>query len=239
LPFKRNLQRYNTGFNGLTNMGYEMTDPQRWEEMLFCIAVVLMQIVLEAFILGTLFHYIVKKDQAVENFRKRLVMLEEYGYTRQLPSELRGRLRKHFEFQYQKTQEVDTGVLGLMPSSLKMKVAFFQYEDVMERNMGLFRGCNAQFLNMLVVALRECYLMPGEAVIQQRDMSRALIFVRTGALELLKNSQLIGTVRADSDLPSVVGQVPFFMSIGQPYTVGLCRLNQVDPYPITYNLSNP
>ena len=41
--------------------------------MLFCIAVVFMQIVLEAYILGTLFHYIVKKDPAVENFRTRLV----------------------------------------------------------------------------------------------------------------------------------------------------------------------
>jgi hypothetical protein len=27
------------------------------------------------------------------------------------------------------------GVLSLMPSSLKMKVAFSQYEDVMERNL--------------------------------------------------------------------------------------------------------
>ena len=56
-------------------------------------------------------------------------------------------------------QEVDTGVLSLMPSSLKMKVAFFQYEDVMERNTMLFSGCNQQFLNMLVVALREMYLV--------------------------------------------------------------------------------
>ena len=32
-------------------------------------------------------------------------MLEDYGATRKLPMELRGRLRKHFEFQYQKTQE--------------------------------------------------------------------------------------------------------------------------------------
>jgi hypothetical protein len=31
-----------------------------------------------------------------------------------------------------------------------MKVAFFQYEDVMDRNLFLFRGCNQQFLNMLV-----------------------------------------------------------------------------------------
>jgi hypothetical protein len=30
--------------------------------------------------------------------------------------------------------------------------------------------------------------------------------LRTGALELLKNSQLTLTVRADSDLPSVVGE---------------------------------
>jgi hypothetical protein len=66
----------------------------------------------------------------------------------------------------------------------------------------------------VVVALREMYLMPGETVIQQRDMSRELIFVRTGALELLKNSQLIKTVRADSDLPSVVGR---------------CRLKPADP----------
>jgi len=29
-------------------------------------------------------------------------------------------------------------------------VAFSQYEDVMDRNIFLFRGCNAQFLNMLV-----------------------------------------------------------------------------------------
>jgi len=34
--------------------------------MLLCIAVVFLQIVLESYILGTLFHYIVKKDQAVE-----------------------------------------------------------------------------------------------------------------------------------------------------------------------------
>ena len=74
-----------TGFNSLTNMGYEMTDPQRLEEIVLCILVVFLQIVLEAYILGTLFHYIVKKDQAVEAFRRRLVMLEDYGAKRDLP----------------------------------------------------------------------------------------------------------------------------------------------------------
>ena len=65
--------------------------PWRLEEMLLAIAVVFLQIVLEAYILGTLFQYIVKKDQAVEAFRRRLVMLEDYGAKRLLPMELRGR----------------------------------------------------------------------------------------------------------------------------------------------------
>ena len=37
--------------------------------MLFSICVMLVQVVLEAYILGTLFHYVVKKDAKLEEFR--------------------------------------------------------------------------------------------------------------------------------------------------------------------------
>lgn len=41
----------------------------RWEEMTFSIFVMLAQVGLEAYILGTLFHYVVKKDAKLEEFR--------------------------------------------------------------------------------------------------------------------------------------------------------------------------
>lgn len=41
----------------------------RWDEMLFSVFVMLVQVVLEAYILGTLFHYVVKKDAKLEEFR--------------------------------------------------------------------------------------------------------------------------------------------------------------------------
>lgn len=41
----------------------------RWDEMIFSIFVMLAQVGLEAYILGTLFHYVVKKDAKLEEFR--------------------------------------------------------------------------------------------------------------------------------------------------------------------------
>ena len=44
----------------------------RWDEMIFSIFVMLAQVGLEAYILGTLFHYVVKKDAKLEEFRSAI-----------------------------------------------------------------------------------------------------------------------------------------------------------------------
>ena len=41
----------------------------RWDEMLYTIVVILLSIVMQAYILGTLNHYVVKKDAKLEAFR--------------------------------------------------------------------------------------------------------------------------------------------------------------------------
>lgn len=41
----------------------------RWGEMLYTIVVILLSIVMQAYILGTLNHYVVKKDAKLEAFR--------------------------------------------------------------------------------------------------------------------------------------------------------------------------
>ncbi len=58
-----------------------------------------------------------------------------------------------------------------------MKVASHQYSYIIERNSHLFRGCNPQFLNSLMLKLREHYLMPGEVMVREGDMAREVGFV--------------------------------------------------------------
>ena len=69
---------------------------------------------------------------------------------RHLPEDLQRRLRHYFEFQQLKRRDDDSKVLRALTSSLRMKVASSQYSDVLQRNLYLFGGCNAQFLNQFM-----------------------------------------------------------------------------------------
>lgn len=160
-----------------------------------------------------------KKDERTEAFRRKLQALEQYCQQRRLPAALQGRLRQYFEFQHQKRRDDDSKVVRALTGSLRTKVASFQFRDVVQRNNHLFQGCNAQFLNQLMVCLREVYLMPGELFVQQRDMSREVMFITYGALELSKDHIVVKTIRAESESPSVAGDVAFFMGVPQPYTI--------------------
>ncbi len=110
--------------------------------------------------------------------RRMLRSVQAYCETRGLPADLQQRLLSYFEFQQQKAMDSDgSRILRALPDSLRMKVASHQYSYVIQRNSLLFKGCNLQFLNQLMLKLREMYLMPGETLIRAGDMSRELAFV--------------------------------------------------------------
>ena len=49
------------GFSMLTNLGYEVAVPQRPGELILAILAQNVKVIIDAYILGTLFHYLVKK----------------------------------------------------------------------------------------------------------------------------------------------------------------------------------
>ncbi|KAK9811376.1 hypothetical protein WJX72_002779 [[Myrmecia] bisecta] len=205
------------GLNGLANLGYDIDLPQRSNEMLFAALVMLISAVMEAYILGTLFHYVIKKDAKLWAFRQLLRAVQAYCKTRNLPASLEERLLQYFEFQHTKMLDSDgSRILRALPETLRMKIASHQYNYVIERNSLLFKGCNLQFLNQLMIKLRETYLMPGEVMIREGDMARELGFVAQGVVEEIRDGAVIRSMRHDSEHSNAVGDVAFFMGIPQP-----------------------
>ena len=206
------------GFNIITAQNYEQVVPETYPELVYSIIGSFVQILVASYILGTITNYLVKKDAKVEANRRQLLAVDEYCVQRALPADLCARLRQYFEFQQLKQLDDDVKVQSLLPRSLQMKVSRFLHSDVLERNGHLFAGCNAQFLNNFLVMLREVHLMPGEVLFQQNDHSRELAFVTRGILEEIKDAVVIRLIRAESEQPSVTGDVAFFMGLAQPYT---------------------
>ncbi|KAK3285457.1 hypothetical protein CYMTET_6939 [Cymbomonas tetramitiformis] len=205
------------GLSTLSSTGYEQAVPKRMPEMAASILVLFIALVMEAYVIGTLFHYLVKKDPDVEAFQKRLQRLEDYAAIRQLPRELTDRLEHYLKFQYSKRSSSGK-IIKSLPHSLQMKVCLYQYGEAINRNRFIFRDCNEQFLALLTLNMNEVYLMPSEVHVRQGDMSRSISFVTQGSLQCSKDGNVLRTVRADSDDATIVGEVAFFMGIPEPYT---------------------
>lgn len=72
LPICRYLVVLFKGLNALTNLGYEGGSPSNTWDMIIAISMFFVQIIVQAYILGTLFHYLVKKGKL--NFFEQAVL---------------------------------------------------------------------------------------------------------------------------------------------------------------------
>ncbi|KAK9831975.1 hypothetical protein WJX81_004730 [Elliptochloris bilobata] len=144
------------GLNLLSNLGLDPTVPRRWDEIMMASTVMLCGVIMQAYILGTLFHYLVKRDPKLEAFRQLLRSVCDYCRARGLPAQLEARLLRYFRFQAAKHSDSDGArILRALPDSLRARVAQHQFGGVLQRNQALFRGCAAQFEGALLGRLRE------------------------------------------------------------------------------------
>ena len=86
----------------VSNMGYHIGLPQSVQESLLWIAVINFHACLSAFILGTMFHYLIRKDPAEEALSMLLHEVNLFSENWSLPSRLRTKLCDFIKFQHEK-----------------------------------------------------------------------------------------------------------------------------------------
>ena len=151
-----------------------------------------------AYILGTLFNYLVQKDQAMESHRAHMSKLNSFMQSNQLPANLCRQINRHFEFQFQKVRAVGAGAGGgggggggsesklHLPRALELKVAKETVRSTLDsctRRGEMFFRCNMRFLDDMAVCMKELYAMPGEGLSRVDDISRRLLFVVQGSVQ--------------------------------------------------------
>ena len=89
------------GVDGLVSIGYFPMVPTNTIEMILALSVQYLAILVTAYILGSLFHYLLvsQKDALKEEHTKKMQNLEYFMEDRHLPMPTRRRLEQYFEFQ--------------------------------------------------------------------------------------------------------------------------------------------
>ena len=91
------------GFSVLTNVGYEASVPERADEMVLSVFAQNIKVIIDAYILGTLFHYIVKRDPQLEALKELMDALKKYCVQRNLGSDLHHRMADYLRFQQKRS----------------------------------------------------------------------------------------------------------------------------------------
>ena len=205
-------------WSGVASMGYGSITLVKQSEIWFGCLIILVQIVFYAFVLGTLFHYLVRTDENTVKFKELLKAVEEYAVRRRLPPTVARKMLAHFEFQHRKQSSGTEAIFLQLPLSLRLRVASARYHAQIE-HAWVFLGCNAQFLSQLVMVLKERYAMPLEMLFDRGDGSRELLWCTSGTLHVRKGDAHIATIRSDLGNAPIVGEIAFILGIVQPYTV--------------------
>jgi ankyrin repeat protein len=161
---------------------------------------------------------LVRADENTVRFKALLKAVEEYATRRNLPPDASRKMLGYFEFQHKKRASGSEAVFQQMPLSLRLRIATARYYKLVERAR-IFYQCNPQFLDQLVMTLRERYLMPSEVCFERGDGSRELLWCASGVLHVTKGDEHIATIRSDLGSPPTIGEIAFILGIVQPYTV--------------------
>ena len=217
------------GVDGLVSVGYFPIVPTNTLEMILAVSVQYLAIWVSAYILGSLFHYLLvsQKDPLKEAHMKKMDDLTTFMEERHVPMVTQKRLVDYFEFQYKKAVQRKSSAALKLPRSLEVKVANARFSPTLlkccnrgvGRERGPFFGCSPQFLNAMVTKLRPVFLMPGDQFMRSSDMVLELCFVSSGYAEVMDGETIKRIIRSDVDSPSIVGEVSFFLGVQQQHSV--------------------
>lgn len=90
------------------------------DEVVLAFALSLAQIVFYSYVLGTLFHYLVRTDENTVAFKGLIKAVEEFAVDRSLPAPLVSRIVAHFRFQHSKQSSATDRIFAQMPKTLQI-----------------------------------------------------------------------------------------------------------------------
>eukprot|EP00736_Rhodelphis_marinus_P010665 Rmarinus@m.2341 len=223
-----NLVAVYWGFNSLANLGNLGIYPSNTLEVFYGVFVIFLQVIFYAYILGTIFHYLVQRDEHEERRTQELQAIQLYATRHRLSEDLNSRLVRYFDFQHRKRNAGERNVQQQVSKALQIKIATHLHSQVIDR-VAVLHQTNEAFQKAIMAHLRSMYLMPSETLAKKNDMSLELYFVANGAVEAItEDGTVIHRVSSLSERDPIVGHIAFFVGIPHPFTLRATSKSDVE-----------
>ncbi|KAJ4816499.1 cyclic nucleotide-gated channel 6 [Rhynchospora pubera] len=171
------------GLQNLSCYGQTLTVSTYIGETVYAIFLAVVGLVLFAHLIGNVQTYLQSITVRVEEWRLKQRDTEEWMKHRQLPQELRDRVRRFIQYKWLATRGVDEeSILQSLPADLRRDIKRHLCLDLVRR-VPLFAQMDDQLLNAICERLVSSLSTKGTYVVREGDPVTEMLFIIRGELE--------------------------------------------------------
>lgn len=179
-----------------TTVGYGDFCPISPAEQIVGVIFMLLNIILQSWIIGSITLLIVKDDEKTGFYRETLEVLDQYSSIHSFDQSLQKQLKRQLKLDFGNREVSDEQVLKHFPSSVRQKVLRKLYLPSLLQTQ-LMRGVRQQFVNAFLNTCNVEIFGPGEDILQRGSIASDLYLLVEGSVKMLP---------LDNSTVEVVGQ---------------------------------
>ncbi|CAK9142533.1 unnamed protein product [Ilex paraguariensis] len=171
------------GLRSLSSVGQDLATSTYYGENSFAIIIAIVGLVLFALLIGNLQTYLQSTTVRIEEWRVKRTDTEEWMHHRQLPHELRERVRRYDLFKWVTTRGVDEeAILKGLPLDLGRDIKRHLCLDLVRR-VPLFDQMDECMLDAICKRLKAVLCTPGTRLVREGDPVNEMLFIVRGHLD--------------------------------------------------------
>mmetsp|Transcript_35225 Transcript_35225/g.76426 ORF Transcript_35225/g.76426 Transcript_35225/m.76426 type:complete len:788 (+) Transcript_35225:224-2587(+) len=183
-------------------VGYGDFAPANSAEMIVGIFFMLLNIVVAAWIIGSITLLVVKGDEKTGEYRDNLETLHQYSEMHSFDKHLTDSLKAQLRLEHHNREIADEQVLKNFPSAVRRKVLRTLYLKPLVKTQ-LMKGVRQQFVDAFLASCKVEIFNPGEVIVDRGSILSDLFLLVGGLAEVCSPDFGAATGAADDDTSSV------------------------------------
>ncbi|KAI3705332.1 hypothetical protein L1987_75568 [Smallanthus sonchifolius] len=171
------------GLRALSSRAEELQASTFFAETHFCIIISLTGLLLLAMIIGTMETYLESRTERLEEYRIQQMDTEEYMNHRQLPHEMKERVRKHNLYKWMKYRNVEEeAIMDALPLDVRRDIKHHICIELVRR-VPLFDQMDERMVDAICDRLKPVICTSRTCLLREGDPTNEMFFITHGQLD--------------------------------------------------------
>jgi len=182
------------GVRVVTGVGGKEEPPETPLEMGYMLIIAFLVLFIVAALIGSVVDLVANMNARSEEFRKKMAHINLFMKNKDLPQELRDRIRKYYFHLWSRQGGMDDeSILEELPARLRTEISL-EINGAIISKVPFFKDSNPGFISALVGYLKPEIYAPGELVVREGDVGHEMYFISQGTVDVVVNNTVVANL---------------------------------------------